>query len=117
MAAAQPKSGIDAVVAENPFAARHTFLAHVVDFALGGVPHTLRAAKRLYYRAALWWLRRALEAPPSPLAADPIQVIQHIAPRPIMLVGSRSLVSVWLFRGWSPSRFSGRGSCTARRTR
>ncbi len=88
VAASLENSGIDAVIAENPFSSKAGMLAHIVDFALGGVPPLLKKAKALYSRFAMWWLQLAIECPPSPFTADPLQVIQHISPRPIMLVST-----------------------------
>jgi hypothetical protein len=88
VAAALDNSGIDVVIAENPFSSKAGLLAHIVDFALGGVPPLLKRAKALYSRFAMWWLQLAIECPPSPFTADPLQVIQHISPRPVMLVCS-----------------------------
>jgi pimeloyl-ACP methyl ester carboxylesterase len=93
VAAAVDEAAINAVIAENPLASRAGLLSHIVDLALGQVPPLLHWFRHLYATFALWCLRLALDAPPSPFSADPIDVIKSISPRPIMLVWIRFLSS------------------------
>lgn len=72
---------IDGVIAENPISARYAFIREIVNNFLGFVPGVLRDCIAVFTYVAMM-VRR----PESIRIPDPIKIIKHVAPRPLLIM-------------------------------